>query len=180
MRKLSLAFLALTFSTTGSIALLAADDKAAPATTTAPASAPAVKAATFTEEQATALITKLGGTVQTDEKAKGNPVFLVNLRDNTEVTDADLACLKAFPHLQYLDLSNTKITDAVVPHLVDFKELKNLELSDTALTDAGLAKLKVLTTLKLLGVMRTKVTDDGEKDFSKALPDCTVDRRFEN
>jgi hypothetical protein len=176
MRKLSLAFTAIVLAVSCSYCANAADEKVAapaPATTTAPA-APAM-----TEEQAVTLITKLGGSVDKDEKAKGNPVYLVNLRDNTEITDADLACLKAFPHLQYLDLSNTKTTDAAIPHLVGLKELKNLNLADTALTDAGLAKLKVLTTLKLLDIMRTKVTDAGEADFSKALPECQVDRRFE-
>src|SRR5882724_11924912 len=64
--------------------------------------------------------------VKTDPKQDGNPVVGLNL-GGTDIKDADLATLKAFTHLQELDLLNTKVTDA------DLAQLKDLPLETLVL-----------------------------------------------
>ena len=121
--------------------------------------------------QAVAEVQKLGGKVTVDENAPGKPVTAVNLSD-VAITDASLACLAGFPHLQALDLGHTKklgkstITDGGLAHVEKLTELRHLSLTSTDINDAGLVHLKGLTHLESLNLEQTKVSDAGLKNLA--------------
>ena len=104
----------------------------------------------------------------------------------TQVSDAELAHLKALASLQILHLFNTQIGDTGLIHLQGMTDLRELGLGRTRITDeglvhlkgltalqtldfswcsritgAGLEHLKELTSLKELSLYKTKVTDAG-------------------
>jgi internalin A len=111
-------------------------------------------------EKAVALVKKLGGSVEVDEKAKDPPIVAVHLSD-TKVNDADLETLKPLTQLHRLYLQNTTITDAGLEHLKELSELHTLSLNHTKVTDAGLENLKGLSKLKTLSLANTRVTNKG-------------------
>jgi Leucine-rich repeat (LRR) protein len=111
-------------------------------------------------EKAVALVKKLGGRVEVDEKAKDSPIVAVHLSD-TKVNDADLEALKSLTQLHRLYLQNTTITDAGLEHLQALTELQTLSLNHTKVTDAGLDNLKGLSKLKTLSLANTRVTNKG-------------------
>jgi Leucine-rich repeat (LRR) protein len=150
-------------------------------------------------DKAIADIQKSGGKVDRDEAAPGKPVITVNL-GVSQVNDAGLEPLKAFPKLQRLTLNNTKITDAGLEHLKPLTGLQKLYIVDVPITDAGLERLKGLSNLRVLSLVgtnitdaglahikgmtnlqevflaSTKVTDAGIKSLKEALPKVKVDR----
>src|SRR5579859_7265103 len=83
------------------------------------------------EDNAIYAITKLGGTVTRDEKAKGNPVVEVYL-------------------------SGPEVMDAAVKNLKELKGIHTLVLRDTEVTDKGLTELKKLTRLQSLDIRLSK------------------------
>jgi internalin A len=105
------------------------------------------------EEAAVKAVAKLGGTVERDDKAPGNPVIAVNLT-GWKVTNKDLKHLAAFEQLRSLDLNNSWVTDAGLMELARLRRLKDLDLQSTAVTDAGLMEPEghpQLRTLYLFG-----------------------------
>ena len=60
----------------------------------------------------------------------------------TQVLDADLLQLKAFPNLRTLNLFGTHITDAGLENLSTIYNLQSLRLANTTVTDAGLLSLQ--------------------------------------
>jgi hypothetical protein len=171
MRKIALAMV-LGLSVGGVGLNVMAEDKA---TTTAAA----VPAPSAVEQKLIDEVTKLGGTVTHDEKAAGNPVIMVNLRD-TEATDKTLELVKEVKTVTHLDLANTKVTDKGIDVILGLPELVNLELGFTELTDAGLKKIEALKKLTLLGISRTKVTKKGHDEAQAALPKCQIDWIFDH
>ena len=79
----------------------------------------------------------------------------------TQITDADIAQLKAFPNLRTLNLYHTRITDAGLANVAQLTQLQILHLGNTEVTDAGLRYLQALPDLHELGLTHTKVTDQG-------------------
>jgi internalin A len=126
------------------------------------------------QEQAINLIKKMGGQVQRDPKAPGQPAIGISLR-GTHVTDADLESLKQLKSLQILNLSQTAITDAGLKPIASLPNLRNLILP-VSITDAGLVHLKGLRNLKILLLNGTKVTDAGLRDIQQALPRARISR----
>ena len=84
--------------------------------------APAAGKPETDEERAVAAVKRLGGQVQRDEDAPGMPVVAVVLR-STEVTDANLACLKGLRRLKALHLDSTGVTDEGLKHLRGMTEM---------------------------------------------------------
>ena len=79
-----------------------------------------------------------------------------------QFTDDDVVLLiEGVPNAKQLDLSGTQVTDAGLAHLKRFKHLEDLILDRTPITDAGLAHLKGLTTLQSLDLSQTEITDAG-------------------
>src|SRR6516162_7068094 len=103
------------------------------------------------EDKAAALVEKLGGRVQRDDKAADNPVIVV-LLDDRDVTDATLKELKALRNLQTLRIAATKVTDAVIMELKEFKNLQVLVVENNKVTDAAFKELKALKNLKELWI----------------------------
>jgi Leucine-rich repeat (LRR) protein len=151
------------------------------------------------QEKAIDEVKKLGGKVERNDKEPGKPVTTVNLA-LSQVTDENMAILKAFPKVQKLSLNGTKISDAGLEPLKELAGLQKLYLVDTKITDAGLAHLKGLVNLHVLSlvgtqltdegleqlkemenlqelyVAGTKVTDDGVKKLKEALPKLKLDK----
>lgn len=116
----------------------------------------------------------------------------------TEVTDADLACLRHLAGLRKLDLFATRVSDAGLAHLEGLTELRSLylestrvgdaglahlgrlphletlALSGTRVSDAGLTHLKGLASLQAMDLMATAVTDAGVEDLRRALPQAEI------
>ena len=140
-----------------------------------------------TEEQdpAVAVIKKLGGKVEVDEKKPGKPVVTVTLANREDITDETLVHLKSLTQLTHLWLGSTSVTDEGLVHLKDLtklqylylggtkvngsgstsleglSQLQELVLDSTPVTDAGLQELKRLTQLQTLRLRDTKITDIG-------------------
>ena len=93
---------------------------------------------------------------------------------NSRLTDAGLAHLKNLPELENLGLGGTRITDAALVHLQQLPKLEALGLDSTAVTDTGLMHLHDLAGLKRLGLFDTKATPQGIQRLEQALPDCRV------
>jgi len=102
---------------------------------------------------------KIGAQFDLDLSNSDLPVIGVEI-SNPATTDADLAHLKEFPHLQSLTVAG-KFTDAGLAHLAGLTELQTLELASAKMTDAGLAHLKPLVKLQVLRLHGLKVTDAG-------------------
>src|SRR5687768_4691171 len=79
------------------------------------------------EDKAVALVEKLGGEVERDEKRPGKPVITVRL-PGSDVTDEDLQKLAPLQHLRTLDLQFTHVTEEGLKELVVFKNLTTLNL----------------------------------------------------
>jgi hypothetical protein len=149
------------------------------------------------QEMAVAAIKKMGGRVETDSKAPGEPVVKVHLfggkiagtgleclkalpavywvgLHKSDITNADVKHLKSLPKLRRLGLAETKITDAALIDLKEITTLEWLQLYDCAITDEGLAHLKTLKKLKHLDISGTKVTKEGIKELQDAIPEVTI------
>jgi Leucine-rich repeat (LRR) protein len=116
------------------------------------------------QEQVVQAIKKLGGSVQQDANAPGQPVIGVRL-SHTQVTDAGLKELAGLKQLRWLDLTGVKVTDAGLKELDGLTQLQALQLGSTQVTDAGLKELAGLKQLRTLHLHGLKVTDAGLKEL---------------
>ncbi|PHS02231.1 MAG: hypothetical protein COA78_21695 [Blastopirellula sp.] len=110
-------------------------------------------------------------------KSKEGDVYSVYL-SRSEVTDADLEQLKAFPGLKTLSLEDTKISDAGLIHLKGLKQLEILRLNRALISDEGLVHIKGLSNLRWLLLNDTQVTIDGLQMLKAALPNCRISLGF--
>ena len=102
-----------------------------------------------------------------------------------DITDSDLAFLKAFPRLRTLELANLPITGACLQNVSrckemevllisfapledehlkfvkDFRRLEHLRLCFTNISDAGLAHIADMDRLRHVDLNSTKVSDKG-------------------
>jgi len=92
----------------------------------------------------------------------------------TAITNADLAQLKDFTHLQRLHLERTAIGDAGLATVGGFSGLTYLNLYGSKVTDAGLPALEPLTHLTELYLRGTAATPVGGDVLKKALPDLVI------
>jgi len=90
---------------------------------------------------AIATIENLGGNIEPTNPSPGRPVFRVSL-SNTQISDAQLKYLDAFPGLTMLSLSNTEITDDGIQYLKKCRNLKRISLSNTQVTLNGMRELR--------------------------------------
>ena len=99
-----------------------------PKNPTDPKNTPVKKLETPTKEavaKARAEIEKLGGTFPDDEKDPQKPVLHITF-NNVPIKDADLVHLKAFIHLEKLDLYQTQVTGKGLENLEGFPDLQVL------------------------------------------------------
>ena len=125
------------------------------------------------EQQAIAVITRLGGRVDVDETKAGKPVVRVSL-EGTAATDADLRWLGVLGQLRELDLSGTAITDDGLVYLKRLTQLRTLICFETKITGAGLVQLYGLTNLQTLLLSDTRITDEAVQKLQTVLPDCKI------
>jgi hypothetical protein len=132
-------------------------------------------------ERAVAAFEQLGGKVETDTGAPGNPVVKVSLRCAAS-KDADLVHLQAFPELRELNCEGCckrdetrRLTDAGLKHLEGLSRLEYLNLEwHRGITDAGLEHLRGLTSLRELNLAATGVTEAGVRKLQESLPKARI------
>jgi len=119
---------------------------------------------TSSKDAVIAEVARLGGKVELDETQPAKPIVKIDLH-STQVTDADLAFLKAakkeLKELRYLDLRLTHIGDAGAANLRHLTSLTTLNLFRTQVGDQGLSYLRNLRQLQTLLIGGTRVTDAG-------------------
>lgn len=94
------------------------------------------------------------------------------------LTDAELVALKKLTLLELLDVSdNSRVTDKGLATIKTFDRLRALHLVKTSITDKGLIELKGLDGLRTLYVGATKVTADAADKFADEMPNLRVVRR---
>src|SRR5260221_1792569 len=79
----------------------------------------------------------------------------------TNFTDAQLAYLKALPHIERLNLEATDVSDAGLVALTKLVTLRELNLSFTSVSDRGLANLGGLVNLRRLVLSGVRVEGAG-------------------
>jgi serine/threonine protein kinase/Leucine-rich repeat (LRR) protein len=97
---------------------------------------------------------------------------VVDLHDNTQVTDAGLAVFKDCRHVTLLGLWYARrITDAGLANFAGCQNITQLHLQGTKVTDRGLAQFKGSTIITALYLHGLQITDTGLAHFKdcKAL-----------
>ncbi len=141
------------------------------------------------------IVKKLGGTVERDKDAKGQPIRVVRLNDS-EMSDAKLKELMpqleklsklrgldlsgstisvegfkelaALANLERLDLDRVDITSDKVKQLVKLKSLKDVSLRDTSFPGASLPHLTELPELTSLNLANNKIKAETIASLAKA------------
>jgi len=108
-----------------------------------------------------------------------NPIDVVSLALNGNVTDAGMASLRTFPNLTYLEINDAEhVTDAGMAHLVYLPHLATFNLSwGTRITDNGLAYLRSLSDLTTLSIKWSNVTDAGVRHLRSLTKLATLELR---
>ena len=91
-------------------------------------------------------ISELGGKFAFDD-AGGNLVGVDLTSDRVSLSDVDVPCLLALPHLRQLQLSGVGITDAGVRQVGSIAGLTELSFLDVRMDNAGLEHLTHLANL---------------------------------
>ncbi len=94
-----------------------------------------------------ALVERLGGEVQWDDKAPGRPLIGARL-GTTRISDDQLGELRALSSLRHLELIQTRITDAGLARLRGHDGLRDLYLYQTRITDEGFEHLATIPRLE--------------------------------
>ena len=82
--------------------------------------------------------------------------------DRVSLSDADIPCLLAVPHLKQLKLSGAAVTNVGLRQVASISGLAELSLLDAQIDDAGLRQLTQLKNLSSLSIRRSsQVTDRG-------------------
>ncbi len=77
----------------------------------------------------------------------------------TDTNEMVLKSLTHFPALTHLDLNSSTVTDAGVVHLRDVPTLEDLDLNDTIIGNSGIEALTGLRNLRRLCLDRTRITE---------------------
>lgn len=92
----------------------------------------------------------------------------------TDIADADLGAIAAFPNLLRLHLEHTTITDAGLAQLKTAAKLEYLNLVGTAVTKEGVKRLSGLNKLKEIYLYQTPVTEEQVGEIQLALPKTAI------
>lgn len=82
-----------------------------------------------------------GGELLSDRKLHGSPIVAA-LGNETQIDDATLASLEAFPELSRAELADSSLEDRHLEQLQQFGSLRELDLGGTAVTVAALDRLQ--------------------------------------
>jgi Leucine Rich repeat len=107
-----------------------------------------------------ALVERLGGQIERDAKAPGDPVVGIRLA-TTRISDEQLGELQGLSSLRSLDLTQTRISDTGLAHLRGHEGLRSLILFDTRVTDRGFASIATISGLETLVAGMCDVTGAG-------------------
>ncbi len=108
------------------------------------------------------------GLINPGDRLPAGPLQLhsVDLGQQSNVHDEDMARLRGLASLRLLNLSDTNIGDDGLLRLGPLPALENLFLVRTPITDRGLAQLEECPRLKSLYLANTKITDAGLRDIA--------------
>ncbi|MCA9151083.1 MAG: hypothetical protein KDA92_17350 [Planctomycetales bacterium] len=95
-------------------------------------------------------------------------IEILELGNNSDVTDLGLAHLKSLRRLTTVYLYRTGIRGPGLVHLADLPKLEAISLSDTRLDDSGVTHLGRMTRLTWARLDNTKVTDASMSELAKA------------
>jgi hypothetical protein len=129
------------------------------------------KVAARLQEQALLAFKKKRAKIEMDEKNQVIGIFFGCFSECA--TDADLARLRYFPHLQKLDIG-PDLTDDGMVQLKGLADLRQISIWGAPITDKGLEPLKGLTKLERVSFFNTTVTKEDIADLQKALPKAKV------
>lgn len=101
---------------------------------------------TEAQERAVAELQRLGALIKFDESKPGKPVRAIDFLSDRPPTEATLALLSEFPHLEYVGLHGN-VTDAGLARLQGLTSLKRLIFNDVPLSRQGLEHLEHLPRL---------------------------------
>ena len=107
-----------------------------------------------------ALVERLGGQIERDAKAPGQPVVGIRLA-TTRIADEQLGELQGLSSLRSLDLTQTRISDIGLAHLRGHEGLRSLILFDTRVTDRGFASIATMSGIERLEVGLCEVAGPG-------------------
>ena len=93
--------------------------------------------------------------------------YLIEHQPPTNFTDADLADLSAFKHLQKLCIPGSPVTSAGIKSLSHMNELVELNLNGSRIDDEALRTIGSLGALESLSLEDTAVTNDGMRSLSR-------------
>jgi len=99
----------------------------------------------------------------------GEHLFLEPVKlnlDRTNVTDADLRCLKELSSLQGFSAWDTRISDRGMEYVGDLTALQDLGLYGTPVGDDGIAHISKLHDLRHLWLGETPITDASLSDLA--------------
>ncbi len=116
-------------------------------------------------------IAELGGGLDFDEA--GHLVGVDLAGDRVSLSDADVPCLLALPHLRQLKLSGAGLTNAAARQVSTIAGLGELSLLDAQIDDAGLKQLAKLKHLSLLSIRRSSQVTDRGLAYLGQLPKLT-------
>lgn len=108
----------------------------------------------------------------------GPQIRSLNLRE-AGVTDAHLASIGKFEHLEILRLELNPITDAGLTALAGLENLTYLNLYGTKISDKGVATLSKLGKLDHLFLWQTSVTQAGITQLKREHADLMIDGGFD-
>ena len=127
--------------------------------TTSVSPGPSAKA--MTEEQAVAELTKIGAKINHE-----NGKYLVDIRNTSEFTDAEMDLLEKLPNIVDLYLENVPVSDDGLPKLVSQPHIGRLVLNDCDISGKGLRTLSQLPLhlgLYDLSLRKARITDEDAK-----------------
>lgn len=116
-------------------------------------------------------IAELGGTLDFDDAGQLVGVDLAG--DRVSLSDADIPCLLAVPHLKQLKLSGAAVTNVGLRQVASISGLAELSLLDAQIDDAGLRQLTQLKNLSSLSIRRSSQVTDRGLGYLKQLPRLT-------
>ena len=96
----------------------------------------------------------------------------LNLYFAEQITDDGLSAIKAWKHLEHLNVRGTKITDTTLEFLSALNSLQSLDIGYAQITDSGLAHLSSLSNLRRLSIGGNKLAGPGLQ-FLRELPHLT-------
>ncbi|MHA8061958.1 c-type cytochrome domain-containing protein [Aquirufa beregesia] len=102
---------------------------------------------------------------------------LVSLKlGGTNISDALLQQISAYPRLIHLQLDHTKISHRGLSYISSLKHLETLNLVGTSIGDEGVLAIAQMPALRKIYLWQSKVSEQGIKLLQKKMPKLVIDQ----